>query len=221
MLQAELKFVVALLLVTNVTTLGSFPGTGIEHPTLESSCQPLRVTSCRGLGYNETLVPNLLGMRYQSDSERALQSYRPLLQYGCSPELHIVLCGFYAPLCSPLTSTAVPPCRGLCHSVKLRCAPIMASFGYQWGLNCSGLPVQNSPRSMCMEGPRQLTSHGTTQASVTQMGRGTSLCPFPPCLCHGAIPFSAEDKEFASVWIAIWSVVCCGVTLFTLVSYML
>ena len=180
------------------------------------SCEPLRVTECMSLGYNHTMLPNLVGMQDQVDAQHALVSFRPLLQYGCSSQLLIVLCGFYAPMCSPQVPGAVPPCQSLCSSVRDRCAPIMANFGYSWPsvLNCSRLPVENTQRAMCMEGPAY-SNPPTSPATA---------CVNCRCSTDGhdiTVPFDTEDKEFASVWMAIWSVICCGVTLFTLISFIL
>lgn len=42
-------------------------------------------------------------------------------------------------------------------------------------------------------------------------------CGFP---CHGAF-FSQEEKEFASVWITLWSSLCCVSTLMTLTTFLI
>lgn len=199
----------------------------------EQQCEPLGVSGCHRLGYNHTMVPNLVGMRKQAYAEHAMSSFKPLLHYGCSSQLRILLCGFYAPMCSPLTAgSIVPPCQRLCTSVRNRCAPVMDNFGYPWPreLDCSLLPLANTPDTMCMEGHGEVQPPPMPQPHVPQLSNtateGHTTCLDAHCNCrrHGGaatIPFSAEDKEFASVWMAIWSVVCCGVTLFTLVSFML
>ena len=220
---------VTLLHLLPIATAATFRGSntnfqnGYHHIETVSTCEPLRVYDCQILGYNHTLIPNLLGMHDQTYSHHALTSFKPLLQYECSAQLRTVLCGFYAPMCSPITSQPVPPCQALCYSVRRRCEPIMSNFGYPWpsGLNCSSLPIENTPGTMCMEGPEEYTPPPAVAPTFNPaIGGSNVLCPhYPHCPC--TIPFSAEDKEFASVWMAIWSVVCCGVTLFTLISFML
>ncbi|XP_018015498.1 uncharacterized protein LOC108672364 [Hyalella azteca] len=188
---------------------------------IPEKCTSLAVSSCQKLGYNETYVPNFLGMKSQINAEESINSFNPLLQYGCSPHLRLLLCGFYAPMCSP--SGLVLPCQRFCSSVRAQCLPIMMTFGYSWPneLDCSKLPVSNSAGNLCMEPPERSISSPAELAP----NRNKASCVGQECLCRGmalrVIPFSAQDKEFASVWMAIWSVVCFGITVFTLVTFLL
>ncbi|KAK2147385.1 hypothetical protein NP493_3447g00010 [Ridgeia piscesae] len=56
------------------------------------SCEPIRITMCRGLGYNVTGMPNLVGHETQQDAELQLTTFTPLVQYGCSDRLRFFLC---------------------------------------------------------------------------------------------------------------------------------
>lgn len=47
------------------------------------ACEPIRIEMCRGLGYNVTAMPNLIGHEVQGDAEFTLQTFSPLIQYGC------------------------------------------------------------------------------------------------------------------------------------------
>lgn len=47
------------------------------------TCEPIQIEMCRGLGYNVTTMPNLVGHESQNDAEYTLQTFNPLLQYGC------------------------------------------------------------------------------------------------------------------------------------------
>lgn len=195
--------------------------TMFQAKTGSLQCDNLNVPSCLGLGYNETIFPNLAGMNSQVSAEHAMTSFRPLIRFGCSTDLRLLLCGFYAPMCSSVGP--VPPCQSFCNSVRLRCSPVMATFGYLWppDLNCSRLPVSNTPATLCMEGP----NHRKSLKEKDAHGLRAPTCDHPYCKCKKSLSrsqlFSPADKEFASVWMAIWSVVCFGMTLFTLVTFLL
>lgn len=47
------------------------------------TCEPIRIEMCRGLGYNVTTMPNLVGHELQGDADFTLQTFSPLIQYGC------------------------------------------------------------------------------------------------------------------------------------------
>lgn len=47
------------------------------------ACEPIRIEMCRGLGYNVTVMPNLVGHEIQGDADFTLQTFSPLIQYGC------------------------------------------------------------------------------------------------------------------------------------------
>lgn len=47
------------------------------------NCEPIRIEMCRGLGYNVTAMPNFVGHEIQGDADFTLQTFSPLIQYGC------------------------------------------------------------------------------------------------------------------------------------------
>lgn len=51
--------------------------------TVDGACEPIRIEMCRGLGYNVTAMPNLVGHEIQGDADFTLQTFSPLIQYGC------------------------------------------------------------------------------------------------------------------------------------------
>lgn len=59
----------------------------------EMTCDPIRISMCQGLGYNVTKMPNLVGNVLQSDAELQLTTFTPLIQYGCSSQLKVLVCG--------------------------------------------------------------------------------------------------------------------------------
>lgn len=118
-------------------------------------CEPIRIDDCRGIGYNVTSMPNFVGHELQSDAELQLQSFMPLVQYGCSSQLLFFLCSVYTPMCTEKVPVIIGPCRPLCESVKSRCAPVLQELGFPWpaALNCSKFVPENTVDHMCMEGP--------------------------------------------------------------------
>ncbi|XP_037783114.1 frizzled-4-like [Penaeus monodon] len=208
----------------------------VEHPG-PRRCEPIRIVACQDLGYNLTSMPNLVGIELQKDAEYRLNSFKPLIQYGCSSQLKLFLCSIYAPLCTPQVPTPIGPCRDLCETVRNRCAPVLSELGYPWPhfLNCSKFPAHNNEEHMCMEGPgEKMPPHSPPTTSPRPK-------PPPRCsqyahahkyryinatgtcapLCQANISFNSSDKSFAGVWMAIWAVVCFAVTLFTVLSFLL
>ncbi|CAH1225908.1 FZD4 [Branchiostoma lanceolatum] len=119
------------------------------------SCDPIRIDMCKKLGYNVTRMPNLVGHDMQQDAELQLQTFTPLIQYGCSSQLQFFLCSVYVPMCTEKVPIPIGPCQSMCLSVKRRCEPVLKEFGFPWPptLNCSKFPLQNDHNTMCMEGP--------------------------------------------------------------------
>ena len=119
------------------------------------TCEPIRFEMCRGLGYNVTGMPNLVKHQVQQDAGLQLQTFTPLIQYGCSSQLKFFLCSVYVPMCTEKVITPIGPCRPICESVRRRCQPVLNEFGYPWpaALNCSKFPPKNDHNHMCMDGP--------------------------------------------------------------------
>lgn len=119
------------------------------------TCEPIRIDLCRGIGYNETAMPNLVGHEVQSDADFTLHTFLPLIQYGCSAQLHFFLCAAYLPMCTPKVRVPIGPCRNLCETVRARCHPVLQGFGFPWpaALDCGRFPADNNHEHMCMEGP--------------------------------------------------------------------
>ncbi|XP_055888077.1 frizzled-4-like [Biomphalaria glabrata] len=122
------------------------------------TCEPIRSTMCKGLGYNVTGMPNLVEHTDQEDAILLLQTFTPLIQYGCSSRLKFFLCSVYFPMCTEKVMMPIGPCKPLCESVRDRCQPVLRNFGYPWpeALNCSKFPAANNHEHMCMEGPKDV-----------------------------------------------------------------
>ncbi|XP_054709409.1 frizzled-4-like [Uloborus diversus] len=119
------------------------------------TCERITIEQCRNIGYNVTGMPNFLGHDRQMDVELIIESFVPLIQYGCSSRLRFFLCSAYVPMCSEKVPQLIGPCRPLCESVQELCEPVLKEFGFPWppSLNCSQFPPENNLKDMCMDGP--------------------------------------------------------------------
>ena len=124
-------------------------------------CEPIKIEQCRS-EYNTTGMPNMMGHSLQGDAKAGLETFLPLIQYGCSEELQFFLCSVHVPMCVELPGdmsqapahTLIGPCRPLCERVKAACLRILQEFNLEWpaALACSKFPPSNNLENMCMEG---------------------------------------------------------------------
>lgn len=191
------------------------------------NCEPIRIELCRGIGYNETSMPNLVGHELQTDADFTLQTFSPLIQYGCSAQLHFFLCAAYVPMCTPKVPVPIGPCRGLCETVRARCHPVLQGFGFPWptALECNRFPADNNHEHMCMEGPGEpgenggsgsglsppstkVTSHQPSCQGLTKSHLYVRLNRSGKCapLCEADILFDQREKGLAEIWVTAWSV---------------
>jgi frizzled protein 4 len=145
------------------------------------TCEPIRIEMCRGLGYNVTGMPNMVGHELQQDAELQLQTFTPLIQYGCSSQLRFFLCAVYTPMCTDKVPVSIGPCRPLCENVKARCQPVLQEFGFPWpsALNCSKFPSENNHMHMCMEGPEPEEHERIYPATPVDRGHYNVRIPKP------------------------------------------
>lgn len=194
------------------------------------TCEPIRVKTCQDMGYNLTGMPNFAGHDIQSDADFTLQTFTPLVQFGCSTRLHLFLCSVYVPMCTEKVPEPIGPCRGLCEAVRSRCVPVLQGFGFTWpaALNCSKFPRENNHEHMCMEGP--VKQDPVVQATPAPAG---NKFPRPynhasPCakyykapsyvfvnrtgrctpLCERDVLFTAADKKITEIWLSASAAVC-------------
>lgn len=206
----------------------------------QRTCEPIKIESCRGLGYNATGMPNLVGNELQQDAEMQYNTFNALIQYGCSSRLKFFLCSVYTPMCTEKVAQPIGPCRSLCEAVKSRCNSVIEEFGFFWpsALNCSKFPVSNTQETMCMEGPKDddedLWPPEESPKPIPKPNRHYGFCRqykfsdrylfinrTQRCAhdCDADILFSSYDKAFSTKWIASWSIVCFVASVATLVGY--
>ncbi|XP_070567443.1 frizzled-4-like [Ptychodera flava] len=210
-------------------------------------CEPIKITMCKDLGYNVTQMPNLVDHELQQDAELQLQTFTPLIQYGCSPQLHFFLCSVYVPMCDEKVLTPIGACRPMCELVKSQCEPVLNEFGFQWpaALNCSKFPAKNDHDNMCMEGPERPTGNPPVGAitphppdydtgdgesspdeSCRNMGKPESYyyvkrsekCAL---ICHKDHVYTRHEKQFAEIWMAVWSGLCFVSTAITVLTFLI
>lgn len=208
--------------------------------TVIRTCEPIRVEMCRSVGYNNTSMPNLVGHELQSDADFTLQTFTPLIQYGCSAQLHFFLCAAYFPYCTPKVPEPIGPCRALCEAVRSRCHPVLQGFGFPWphALDCDRFPKANNLDSMCMKGPDEPTG-GTL--STDYLPTKTTSPLQPSCqnlakshlyvrlnrsgkcapLCEAEIMFSVQDKNIAELWVSVWSFATLVIAVAAILSFII
>lgn len=187
-------------------------------------CEPIKIEMCKMIGYSwNTSMPNFMGHELQSDVDLTLQTFLPLIQYGCSAQLNFFLCAAYLPMCTPKVNNAIGPCKKLCETVRARCHPVLQSFGFAWpaSLNCSRFPKDNNHENMCMEGPGEPSGASSLPLPSDKRPHQPSSCQYfikshlyvrlnrsNRCtpLCEADIMFDAHEKHLAETWITTWSI---------------
>ena len=125
-----------------VSTSGQKLSQGNVNKAMHGRCEPITIPLCKGIPYNKTIFPNLMGNHNQEDAGLIVHQYYPLVKVKCSPDIQLFLCAMYAPVCTILEDP-LPPCRELCQSAKSGCEALMTQFGFPWppGFDCNKFPT--------------------------------------------------------------------------------
>ncbi|XP_053125894.1 membrane frizzled-related protein isoform X2 [Hemicordylus capensis] len=116
-----------------------------SYPSVELSCEPVRVEMCLGVSYNATYFPNIwLNIPDQQQAAEVLQDYLMLKDLSCYPSLRLLLCGLFVPKCTP-NGGILQPCRSVCRLAEQRCQESLRLLGTPWPLNCNFLPDSSNP----------------------------------------------------------------------------
>uniref|UniRef100_A0A669ERI5 FZ domain-containing protein n=1 Tax=Oreochromis niloticus TaxID=8128 RepID=A0A669ERI5_ORENI len=96
----------------------------------------------KGLSYNQTLIPNLLGHTSQREAFTKMSFFNSMVQTVCSVDIRAFLCRVYAPQCE--AGQAQWPCRSFCEKARRDCEGLMSNFGISWPeeLQCSSFPEE-------------------------------------------------------------------------------
>lgn len=245
-----------------------------------SRCEEIKISMCRGIGYNLTSFPNEMNHDTQEEAGLEANQFFPLVEVKCSADLKFFLCSLYMPICIEDYHKPLPVCRSVCERARAGCAPVMQAYNFQWPerMQCERFPLSGDPENLCMEQPGYMTeengghmSSGSSGSSSSSSGskKGSSKdkckgknsknCQNPPgektkeCACRckppliplgkenmwyntsvgrvASVPncgipcrgafFTHEEKEFAGVWIALWSGLCFISTLMTLTTFVI
>jgi len=124
----------------------------------EYRCEKLSIKTCKTLGYNYTMLPNVLGHIRQVEAQMMLNGFQLLIDQGCSRRATLFLCMSLAPTCDDKGEYLKPigPCRGICRRVEKECRATVESFQFPWPewLDCSQFVEENAGGgSLCMEEP--------------------------------------------------------------------
>ncbi|XP_056142254.1 uncharacterized protein LOC130117990 [Lampris incognitus] len=105
-------------------------------------CQPITIPMCEGISYNQTVMPNVLGHKSQTEVATKLSFWDSLVKLVCSVDIRFFLCSVYAPQC--VGGEMLWPCKSLCERVKQGCESLMRNFGYSWPneLSCDSFPEE-------------------------------------------------------------------------------
>ena len=154
----------------------------------EVKCEPIKLELCNQ--YNSTGMPNFMGHQLQGDAKAGLETFLPLIQYGCSSELLFFLCSVHVPMCVSLpptrqntepAHTLIGPCRPLCQRVKDSCLRILENFNFPWpeALNCDKFPPANNHSHMCMDGGSNRSKSSQSKTVVGGYSTFQSLQNYP------------------------------------------
>ncbi|XP_060719171.1 frizzled-9 isoform X2 [Tachysurus vachellii] len=215
----------------------------------QTKCEPITIPMCQGIGYNMTRMPNFMKYDSQEEASTKLIEFASLVAYGCDVHLRFFLCSLYVPMCTDKVSNTIPACRPMCEQARQKCSPIMEQFGFSWpdSLDCSKLPTINDPNSLCIEAPENDTVPETRRGEGmlpvftrprqpdSRQGPSSGTCEnlekfqyverskscAPRCTPNVDVFWSRQDKDFAFIWMVVWSTLCFVSTAFTVLTFLL
>ncbi|KAK7165240.1 hypothetical protein R3I94_003568 [Phoxinus phoxinus] len=145
------------------------------------------------------------------------------------------------PACRPMCEQARQRCSPIMEQFR---------FGWPDSLDCSKLPTNNDPKALCIEAPENDTQPETKKgegmlpvppksrtpaAGSGRISSGSRPCDNPEkfqyvdkskscaprCTPTVDVYWSRQDKDFAFIWMVVWSTLCFVSTAFTVLTFLL
>ncbi|XP_061548776.1 frizzled-7-A-like [Phycodurus eques] len=212
-------------------------------------CHAISIPLCIDIAYNQTIMPNLLGHANQEDAGLEVHQFYPLVKVQCSPDLKFFLCSMYAPVCTVLEQAIPPcrtlcerarqGCEALMNKFgfqwpeRLRCEnfPIHSAGEICVGQNTSNSngPTPTPDLGKLLNFPSHTSSNPAfscppqleVPAYLSYRFLGAKDCGAPCEVSkpNGLVYFTEEELKFGRLWVAVWAVLCCISTLFTVLTY--
>ena len=145
-------------------------------------CQEITIPMCKGIGYNETYMPNQFNHDNQEEAGMEVHQFWPLVEIQCSPDLQFFLCSIYTPICMDNYHKPLPACRSVCERAKSGCAPLMKQYGFGWPerMKCEDLPEYGDRENLCMDSNTSTTQTTTKKPVIIRPPTAPDLTGLPP-----------------------------------------
>lgn len=139
-----------------------------QYAEVSRHCEALEGDTCLGLGYDDTIFPNLLNHKSQEEAINELKTYLPIIEVKCSEVLREFLCALYMPVCTNY-GFHLPPCRALCRQVRRGCEDMMETMGIPWpdNFDCTRFPEHHELMCVLSLNDSSVTAIETTTTSST------------------------------------------------------
>ncbi|KAL3220702.1 hypothetical protein MRX96_005150 [Rhipicephalus microplus] len=199
-------------------------------------CEDITIPMCKGIGYNQTSMPNQFNQDTQDEAGMEVHQFWPLVEIQCSDDLKFFLCSLYTPICMEEYAGSVPACRSVCERARAGCAPIMRQYGFAWPerMNCDALPQYGDAEQLCMDAKEGARPDSADTSLVVApaaplintsdphfYARGLSSRPPECALPCRMVYFNGYDQTFATYWVSTWAVLCCVSTSLTVLTFLI
>lgn len=171
------------MVCSNVLGDGTLHGTGVspipQMPPVprdpNSRCEEIKISMCRGIGYNLTSFPNEMNHDTQEEAGLEANQFFPLVEMKCSPDLKLFLCSLYMPICLEDYHKPLPVCRSVCERTRAGCAPIMQKYNFPWPdrMACERFPEKQGNDMLCMQPDSYNTEKEIGHAGGSGIGGGS------------------------------------------------
>nr|AQT19762.1 hypothetical protein Smed-fzd-1 [Schmidtea mediterranea] len=203
----------------------------VNDPYNQPNCEKIKVPACQGLLYQMTIFPNHMLHSTQDEAALEINEYVPLMRIKCHGSLQLFLCSLYFPVCT-IMKKALPPCRSLCLQIKKECEPILKKFYFKWpqSMSCDLYPENNlcirdnqtekeSAPNVSLSCPKSLQIPVSYDFKI-RLSQNSVIqdCGIP---CNRYYFNEPNLRKFARVWVALWSFMCVGSTLFTVLTFLI